>query len=90
MAFSVRTITADEHVAFNATQPALSFPADPGLGEGEERVAQRVAGLVRRPSDSQVGAGLVLYRQLPKIKKYLAYLPEGPVIDWTDGDLAAG
>ena len=30
-----------------------------------------------------VGAGLVLYRQLPKIKKYLAYLPEGPVIDWT-------
>ena len=35
--------------------------------------------------DNQVGAGLVLYRQLPKMKKYLAYLPEGPVIDWTDG-----
>ena len=29
--------------------------------------------------DQLVGAGLVLYRQLPKIKKYLAYLPEGPV-----------
>ena len=29
-----------------------------------------------------VGAGLVLYRQLPKVKRYLAYLPEGPVIDW--------
>ena len=29
-----------------------------------------------------VGAGLVLYRQLPKIKRYLAYLPEGPVINW--------
>ncbi|CAM5538766.1 hypothetical protein STENM327S_06673 [Streptomyces tendae] len=26
--------------------------------------------------------GLVLYRQLPKIKRYLAYLPEGPVINW--------
>ena len=46
-------------------------------------MAQRVAGLVRR-AGRQVGAGLVLYRQLPKIKKYLAYLPEGPVIDWAE------
>jgi lipid II:glycine glycyltransferase (peptidoglycan interpeptide bridge formation enzyme) len=30
-----------------------------------------------------VGVGLVLYRQLPKLKRYLAYLPEGPVIDWS-------
>ena len=29
----------------------------------------------------------MLYRQLPKIKKYLAYLPEGPVIDWTAPDI---
>lgn len=35
-----------------------------------------------------VGAGLVLYRQMPKLKRYLAYLPEGPVIDWLDGNLA--
>jgi lipid II:glycine glycyltransferase (peptidoglycan interpeptide bridge formation enzyme) len=41
-----------------------------------------------------VGAGLVLYRSLPipaqgrfpvlkKLNRYLAYLPEGPVVDWT-------
>ena len=36
-----------------------------------------------------VGVALVLYRQLPKVKRYLAYLPEGPVIDWDDDDLAA-
>jgi vancomycin resistance protein VanK len=36
-----------------------------------------------------VGAGLVLYRQLPKVKRFLAYLPEGPVVDWEDEDLAA-
>ena len=30
----------------------------------------------------------MLYRQLPRLKRYLAYLPEGPDIDWTDGDLA--
>jgi lipid II:glycine glycyltransferase (peptidoglycan interpeptide bridge formation enzyme) len=34
-----------------------------------------------------VGAGLVLYRQLPRLKRYLAYLPEGPDIDWFDTDL---
>jgi vancomycin resistance protein VanK len=36
-----------------------------------------------------VGAALVLYRQLPKVRRYLAYLPEGPVIDWETEDLAA-
>ena len=35
-----------------------------------------------------VGVGLVLYRQLPKVKKYLAYLPEGPVIDWSSDTLS--
>ncbi len=34
-----------------------------------------------------VGVALVLYRQLPKLKRYLAYIPEGPVIDWDNGDL---
>lgn len=34
-----------------------------------------------------VGVGLVLYRQLPKLKRYLAYLPEGPVLDWTRQDV---
>jgi lipid II:glycine glycyltransferase (peptidoglycan interpeptide bridge formation enzyme) len=29
----------------------------------------------------------VLYRQLPKVRRYLAYLPEGPVIDWATDDL---
>ena len=36
-----------------------------------------------------VGVGLVLYRQLPKVRRFLAYLPEGPVLDWDDDDLAA-
>ena len=38
---------------------------------------------------SLVGAGLVLYRQLPRLKRYLAYLPEGPVIDWDDRPTSA-
>ena len=31
----------------------------------------------------------MLYRQLPRVKRYLAYLPEGPVIDWEAEDLRA-
>ena len=38
-------------------------------------------------TDELVGAALVLYRQLPKVERYLAYLPEGPVIDWDADDL---
>ena len=28
------------------------------------------------------GAALVLHRRLPRLRRSLAYLPEGPVIDW--------
>ncbi len=34
-----------------------------------------------------IGAALVLYRQMPKLKRFLAYLPEGPDIDWRSDDL---
>ncbi len=29
----------------------------------------------------------MLYRKLPKLKRYLAYLPEGPVLDWERPDV---
>ena len=29
----------------------------------------------------------MLYRQLPKLKRYLAYLPEGPLIEWGADDI---
>jgi vancomycin resistance protein VanK len=35
------------------------------------------------------GAGLVLYRRLPRLKRSLAYLPEGPVLDWDVDDLGS-
>ena len=34
-----------------------------------------------------VGTALVLYRSVPGLKRYFAYLPEGPDIDWTDASL---
>ncbi len=31
----------------------------------------------------------MLYRQLPRVKRYLAYLPEGPLLDWSSDNLRA-
>jgi lipid II:glycine glycyltransferase (peptidoglycan interpeptide bridge formation enzyme) len=36
-----------------------------------------------------VGAGLALHRSAPVIRRSLAYLPEGPVVDWSRYDVAA-
>ncbi|HET9873476.1 MAG TPA: peptidoglycan bridge formation glycyltransferase FemA/FemB family protein [Propionibacteriaceae bacterium] len=86
MAITVRTITTDEHLAFNQSRPSLSFLQTPAWAKVKSDWRSESLGWFD-DSDAQVGAGLVLYRQLPKLKRYLAYLPEGPVIDWQTDDL---
>jgi lipid II:glycine glycyltransferase (peptidoglycan interpeptide bridge formation enzyme) len=86
VAFSVRTISADEHRAYNASQPSVSFLQTPAWGEVKREWRSESVGWFDA-DDQLTGAGLVLYRQLPRIKKYLAYLPEGPVVDWLAGDV---
>ena len=83
----VRTISAADHLGFLRSQPSASFLQTPAWGEVKQEWKRESIGWFR--GGELVGAGLVLYRQLPKVKKYLAYLPEGPVIDWADADLAA-
>ncbi|WP_460812218.1 lipid II:glycine glycyltransferase FemX [Nocardioides salsibiostraticola] len=84
---TVREISESEHLAYLDTQPSASFLQTPAWA--------RVKSEWRRESlgwfDGQiiVGTALVLYRQLPRVKRYLAYLPEGPVIDWSCDDLGA-
>jgi vancomycin resistance protein VanK len=96
---TVRTITPEEHLEFIRKQRSASFlqtPAwaavksewraeslgwfDPSTGSGTGEDGSGSGGQL-------VGVALVLYRQLPKLKRYLAYIPEGPVIDWDNGDL---
>ena len=88
MALTVRTITADEHRAFNDTQPAVSFLQTPAWAQVKSEWNGESVGWFDE-ADRQVGAGLVLYRQAPVVKRYLAYLPEGPVIDWSADDIGA-
>jgi lipid II:glycine glycyltransferase (peptidoglycan interpeptide bridge formation enzyme) len=82
---SVRPISEDDHLAFVASRRSASFLQTPAWGRVKSEWRRESLGWF--DGDQLVGAGLVLYRQLPKMKRFLAYLPEGPVIDWTSESL---
>jgi vancomycin resistance protein VanK len=81
----VRAIGESEHLDFVRSQRSASFLQTPAWGRVKSEWRRESLGWFR--DGALVGAGLVLYRQLPKVKRYLAYLPEGPVIDWESGQL---
>ena len=89
----VRTIGAEEHVSFLRTRRSASFLQTPAWARVKPEWKPESIGWFATGStagdESLVGVALVLYRQLPKVARYLAYLPEGPVIDWDTEDLAA-
>ncbi|HNA99857.1 MAG TPA: peptidoglycan bridge formation glycyltransferase FemA/FemB family protein, partial [Marmoricola sp.] len=86
MSITVSTITAAEHLAFIRDQPSVSFLQTPAWAQVKPE--WRAESIGWYDGAKLVGAGLVLYRQLPKLKRYLAYLPEGPAIDWSVTNLA--
>jgi len=86
-ALSVREISPEEHLAFLRTRPSASFLQTPAWGQVKAEWRRESLGWYA--GDELVGAALVLYRQLPRLKRYLAYLPEGPVIDWDTEQLSA-
>ncbi|KRC65346.1 peptidoglycan bridge formation protein FemAB [Aeromicrobium sp. Root236] len=82
---SVRPISTPEHLDFVRSRPSVSFLQTPAWAQVKNEWRGESIGWF--DGGTLVGAALVLYRQLPKVKRYLAYLPEGPDIDWTDPDL---
>lgn len=83
---TVRPISAAEHLAFVRAQRSVSFLQTPAWGRVKTEWRSESVGWYDGPR--LVGAGLVLHRPVPRLQRYtLAYLPEGPVIDWT-GDIA--
>ena len=78
---TVREITADQHLAWLRTQPSASFLQTPAWGEVKQD--WRAESLGWFEDDRMIGAALVLHRTLPRIGRSLAYIPEGPVLDWS-------
>ncbi|MCH1865723.1 peptidoglycan bridge formation glycyltransferase FemA/FemB family protein [Nocardioides sp. CFH 31398] len=79
---TVRTATPAEHLAHLGSRRSASFLQTPAWAAVKNE--WRHESLLWERDGAPVGAGLVLYRDLPRLKRSLAYLPEGPVLDWTD------
>lgn len=81
MSLRIRTLSREEHLDFLRSRSSASFLQCPSWGDVKAEWRAESLGWVDT-DDRVVGAGLVLYRQVPRLRRYLAYLPEGPVIDW--------
>lgn len=75
----VRPITADEHLRL-VTDHSGSFLQTPAWGQVKTDWVPESLGWF--DGADLVGAGLMLRRTVPRSRWSLAYLPEGPVIDW--------
>lgn len=77
---TVREISPAEHLAAISVRGSVSFLQTPAWGKVKSDWKAESIGWFE--GDTIVGVALVLYRQAPRIRRYLAYLPEGPDIDW--------
>jgi vancomycin resistance protein VanK len=83
---TVSPISSASNLAYVASQRSVSFLQTPAWGR--VKTEWRSESLGWYDGARLVGAGLVLYRPVPRLERHtLAYLPEGPSIDWT-GDLS--
>lgn len=85
MSIACRPISAEEHLAFINHRGSASFLQTPAWGKVKPEWRSESVGFF--VDGDLTGVGLILYRQLPKVKRYLAYLPEGPVLDWARQDV---
>ena len=94
---TVRTVTAEQHLEFlrsagtsaSTGSGSASFLQTPAWARVKSEWRHESIGWFSAgdPDSQLLGVGLVLYRQLPRVQRFLAYLPEGPVIDWAAEDL---
>lgn len=86
MSITCRPITTEDHLAFIDAQGSASFLQTPAWARVKPEWRSESVGFF--DGTNLTGVGLVLYRRLPALKRYLAYLPEGPVLDWGQADVA--
>lgn len=88
MQWQVRAISNDQHLEAIRALPSASFLQCPAWGRVKTDWQAESLGWFAdpsRPGDGSLhGVGLVLYRPIPHLGQRLAYLPEGPVLDWTN------
>jgi lipid II:glycine glycyltransferase (peptidoglycan interpeptide bridge formation enzyme) len=84
---AVRTISADQHARWLRSRQSVSFLQLPSWAN--VKVGWRGESIGWFDGDRQVGAALILHRPVPKVRRRsLAYIPEGPVIDWVSSQFS--
>lgn len=89
---AMRALTSERYAAFVRSRSAeegsgyVSFLQCPSWAVVKEGWKSEYLGWFDGEG-RQEGAALVLYRQLPGVRRYFAYIPEGPVMDWAAPDL---
>ncbi|MGW3580232.1 lipid II:glycine glycyltransferase FemX, partial [Streptomyces rubiginosohelvolus] len=91
---ALETITPETYRAFLASPEGRAlgpgFLQCPSWADVKEGWHAHLIGWGPDPqAGALTGAALVLLRQFPGTRKYFAYLPEGPVADWSDPDVDA-
>ncbi|MFE2225449.1 lipid II:glycine glycyltransferase FemX [Streptomyces kronopolitis] len=86
MSCHLKPITREEHLAFVRARPSVSHLQVPAWGAVKPDWRAESLGWFDG-NGRLAGAGLVLLRPVPKLRRYFAYLPEGPAIDWSAPDL---
>lgn len=77
----------EQHLRYlNVSAPQASFLQHPSWGAVKEGWTAEQLGWFDA-SGHQCGAAQVLYRQLPGTRRYFAYLPEGPALNWAEAGL---
>lgn len=82
----VREITREEHLAHLRLHPDVSHLQIPEWADVKPDWLSESVGWFE--GETLVAAALVLYRHLPGTRRFLAYLPDGPAIDWRTPGLA--
>jgi lipid II:glycine glycyltransferase (peptidoglycan interpeptide bridge formation enzyme) len=73
VSLTVRPISAEAHRGFVADRSWASFLQTPAWAAVKAEWRGESIGWF--DGDALVGVGLVLYRQIPRLPRYLAYLP---------------
>lgn len=76
----VGTISAVDHLKYAQSRNSVSFLQLPSWALVKSEWRHESLGWFK--DDELVGTALVLLRAIPRTKRYLAYIPEGPDIDW--------
>lgn len=87
-ALRVRPISAADHLAYVESRPSVSFLQTPAWGRVKREWKAESLGWYEESGELKA-AGLVLYRQVPRLRRYLAYLPEGPDLPWAQAAASA-